>query len=50
MPAISIRFTPSRAKKSGMSSMKTTSDICPSDCVAAIFLTPASPRKIWVKL
>ena len=50
MPTISIRFTPSLANISGISSMKTTSDIWPKDCVAAIRVTPASPRKIWVKL
>ncbi len=50
MPTISIRFTPSRTNISGMSNMKPTSDIWPSDCVAAILVTPASPRKIWVKL
>ncbi len=28
-------FTPRRAKKNGMITMKKTSDICPSDMVAA---------------
>jgi hypothetical protein len=50
MPTSSIHFTPSRTKKNGISSMKTTSDICPSVCVAAMLLTPAAPRKICVKL
>ena len=39
MPTSSIHFTPSRTKKNGMSSMKPTSDICPSVCVTAVLVT-----------
>ena len=37
MPSSIIHFTPSRAKNSGISSMKTISDTCPYDCIAAAF-------------
>ena len=41
---MSIFFTPQRAKSTGIASMKSISDICPSVCVAAMFLTLAASR------
>ena len=50
MPTISIHFTPSRRKKSGITSMKATSDIWPRLCLAAAFSSPLSFRNGFVKL
>ena len=49
MPMSSMRFTPSRMRNHGMSSMNAISDICPSDIFAAAPVTPISFMNGFVK-
>ncbi len=49
MPATSMYFTPSRRKNHGMSSMQSSSDICPKVIFPAALVMPISLRKGLVK-